>query len=88
MSPMSFCCCKVVTFDKTLMMPPASVLTVSNGSQCSPEVCEESLGKGRSQPEVVGKQLGQEDRGETEGKSYVSFSHYQHIGKINMCTYN
>lgn len=39
-----------------------------NGSQRPPEVCEESLGEGRSQPEVGTKQLGQEDRGKTEGK--------------------
>lgn len=47
-----------------------SVLTVCNGSQCAPEICEESLGEGPSQREVGTKQLGQEDRGETEGKCY------------------
>lgn len=45
-----------------------SVLTVCNCSQCAPEVCEESLGEGPSQREVGTKQLGQEDRGKTEGK--------------------
>lgn len=41
------------------------------GLQCPPEVCEESLGEGRSQREVGTNQLGQEDRGKTEGKSGV-----------------
>lgn len=54
------------------MMPRLSALTVCDGLQCAPEVCEESLGEGRSQPEVGTKQLGQEDRGKTEGKGYVS----------------
>lgn len=53
--------------------PMLSVLTICGGPQCSPEVCEESLGEGPSQREVVGEQLGQEDRGKTEGKAVFHF---------------
>lgn len=50
-----------------------SVLNICGGPQCSPEVCEESLGEGPSQREVDGEQLGQEDWGKTEGKAVFHF---------------